>query len=118
MFVRVQYTNLSSFYCIEAHARGNLTHNLTRLMLSDVPGPGFGWALAGSGLPKPKPDPELRARPGFGLVGLRPGLMSQRGNWLKYYIKIQFCVSECTMDNHIIALTASHVRLLVLAITG
>ena len=33
MFVTVQYTNLSSFYCIEARARGNLTRNLTRLML-------------------------------------------------------------------------------------
>jgi hypothetical protein len=57
--------------------------------------PGLGWALAGSGLPKPKPDPELRAGPGLGLVGLKPGLMSQRGNWLKYYIKIQFSMSEC-----------------------
>jgi hypothetical protein len=33
MSVRVQYTNLSSFYCIGAHAWGNLTHNLTCLML-------------------------------------------------------------------------------------
>jgi hypothetical protein len=33
MFVRVQYTNLSSFYSIEARARANLTRNLTRLML-------------------------------------------------------------------------------------
>jgi len=33
MFVTVQYTNLSSFYYIEARARANLTHNLTRLML-------------------------------------------------------------------------------------
>src|SRR6266436_740243 len=32
MFVRVQYTNLSCFYPIEARARGNLTRNLTRLM--------------------------------------------------------------------------------------
>ena len=72
------------------------------IIFSDVPGPawaqslGLGWALAGSGLPKPKPDPELRARPGLGLVGLKPGLMSQRGNWLKYYIKIQFSMPECT----------------------
>jgi hypothetical protein len=69
---------------------------------SDVPGPawaqspGLGWALAGSGLQKPKPDPELRAGPGLGLVGLEPGLMSQRGNWLKYHIKIQFSMPECT----------------------
>jgi hypothetical protein len=28
MFVRVQYTNLSSFYCIEACAWGNLTARL------------------------------------------------------------------------------------------
>ena len=61
---------------------------------SDVPGPawaqslGLGWALAGSGLPKPKPDPQLRAGPGLGLVGLKPGLMSQRSNRRKYYIKI------------------------------
>ena len=33
MFVTVQYTNISSFYYIEARARANLTHNLTRLML-------------------------------------------------------------------------------------
>ena len=56
---------------------------------SDVPGPawaqslGLGWALAGSGLQKPKPNPELRARPGLGLVGLEPGLTSQKSNWLK-----------------------------------
>jgi hypothetical protein len=53
----------------------------------------LGWALAGSGLQQPKPDPKLRAGPGF---GLEPGLMSQRGNWLKYYIKIQFSMPECT----------------------
>jgi len=61
---------------------------------SDVSGPawaqspGLGWALAGSGLPKPKPDPELRAGPGLGLVGLKPGLISQRSNRWKYYTKI------------------------------
>ena len=60
---------------------------------SDVPGPawaqspGLGWALAGSGLQKPKPDPELRAGPGLGLVGLKPGLMSQRSNSQKYFTK-------------------------------
>ena len=69
---------------------------------SDVPGPawaqslGLGWALAGSGLQKRTPDPELRAGPGLGLVGLKPRLMSQRGNWLKYYIKIQFNGPEYT----------------------
>ena len=63
-------------------------------VFSDVPGlawaqsPGLGWALAGSGLPKPKPDPQLSAGPGLGLVGLKPGLMSQRSNRRKYYIKI------------------------------
>src|SRR5258705_10445062 len=66
---------------------------------SDLPGlawaqsPGLGWALAGSGLQKPKPDPELRAGPGLGLVGLKPGLMSQRSNWQKYYTTIQFRAS-------------------------
>jgi len=54
------------------------------------------WALAGSGLQKRKPDPELRAGPGLGLVRLKPGLMSQRGNWLKYHIKIQFSRPEYT----------------------
>jgi hypothetical protein len=49
--------------------------------------PGLGWALAGSGLQKPKPDPELRAGPGLGLVGLKPGLMSQRSNSQKHYTK-------------------------------
>jgi hypothetical protein len=69
--------------------------------ISDVPGPawaqspGLGWASAGSGLQKSKPDPELRAGPGLGLVGLKPGLMSQRSNWRKYYTKIQFSVPEC-----------------------
>src|SRR6267154_3826961 len=69
------------------------TWSLIRLP-SDVPGPawaqspGLGWALAGSGLPKPKPDPELRAGPGLGLVGLKPGLISQRSNQWKYYTKI------------------------------
>jgi hypothetical protein len=33
MFVRVQYTNLSSFYCIKVCAWGNLTCNLMCLML-------------------------------------------------------------------------------------
>ena len=33
MFVTVQYTNLSSFYCIEARVQANLTRNLMRLML-------------------------------------------------------------------------------------
>jgi hypothetical protein len=53
---------------------------------SDVPGPawaqasGLGWALEGSGLLKLKPDPELRAGPGLGLVGLEPGLTSQKSN--------------------------------------
>ena len=56
----------------------------------------LGWDLAGSGLQKCKPDPELRARAGLGLVGLKPRLMSQRGNWLKYYIKIQFSGPEYT----------------------
>jgi hypothetical protein len=32
MFVRVQYTNLSSFYSIEARTQANLTRNFTRLM--------------------------------------------------------------------------------------
>ena len=53
---------------------------------NDVPGPawaqrpGLGWALVGSGLLKLKPSPELRAGPGLGLVGLKPGLLSQRSN--------------------------------------
>ena len=60
---------------------------------SDVPGLawaqslGLGWALAGSGSQKPKPNPKLRAGPGLGLVGLKPGLMSQRSNSQKYYTK-------------------------------
>jgi len=58
---------------------------------SDVPGPawaqtlGLGWAWVGSGLLKLKPDPDLRAGPGLGLVGLKPGLMSQTSNQLKCY---------------------------------
>jgi len=43
----------------------------------------LGWASEGSGLPKLKPDPELRAGPGLGLVGLEPGLASQKRNWLE-----------------------------------
>ena len=43
---------------------------------SDVPG----RASEGLGLRFLKPDPELRARPGLGLVGLKPGLSSQNGN--------------------------------------
>ena len=60
---------------------------------SDVPGLawaqslGLGWALAGSGSQKPKPNPKLRAGPGLGLVGLKPGLMSQRSNSQKYFTK-------------------------------
>ena len=71
-------------------------------MNSDVPGPawaqgpGSGWALAGSGFQKHKHNPELRAGPGLGLVGLKPGLMSQRRNWLKYHIEIQFSGPEYT----------------------
>jgi hypothetical protein len=37
-----------------------------------------------------------QAGPGLGLVGLQPGLTSQRGNWLKYHIKIQFSGPEYT----------------------
>ena len=33
MFARVQYINLSSFYCIQAHAQGMLMCNLMHLML-------------------------------------------------------------------------------------
>jgi hypothetical protein len=53
---------------------------------SDVPGRawaqalGSGWASEGLGSRNPKPDPELRAGPGLGLVGLKPGLASQKGN--------------------------------------
>jgi hypothetical protein len=84
---------------------------------SDVPGPAcaqspcLGWALAGSGLQKPKPDPELRAGPGLGLVGLKPGPMSQRSNWQKYYTKIQFSTKEQLNQLHV-AFTVSHVSLL------
>jgi hypothetical protein len=94
------------FIAISAHSApvllARVCHPWRVLVLSDVLGPawaqspGSGWASAGSGLQKPKPDPELRAGPGLGLVGLEPGLMSQRGNWLKYYIEIQFSMPECT----------------------
>jgi len=100
------------------HLSSIVAHNVVQTFpasSSDVPGPawaqslGLGWALAGSGLQKPKPDPELRAGSGLGLVGLEPGLMSQRGNWLKYYIKYSLACQNAPMDNHIIALTASQV---------
>ena len=54
--------------------------------LSDVPGRawaqalGSGWASEGLGLRNLKPNPELRAGPGLGLVGLKPGLSSQNSN--------------------------------------
>ena len=56
------------------------------LSASDVPGRawaqalGSGWASEGLGLRNLRPDPELRAGPGLGLVGLKPGLSSQNGN--------------------------------------
>jgi hypothetical protein len=36
MFVRVQYTNLSSFYCIEACAWGNLTRLMLFYNMTDI----------------------------------------------------------------------------------
>ena len=52
---------------------------------NDVPGQawaqaGLAAASEGLGLRNPKPDPELRAGLGLGLVGLKPGLASQKGN--------------------------------------